>query len=564
MACLLMLALLLIPFVSLSPYKTLIQESFSSKYEGTLDFADAHLSILNGFAVQFKNINILYSKPPFESMPMLQADEAALHIDLGKVLDKNIHARFVVNQPKLIIWKDSQKSSLNGFFKTKTTKENSVSPKKLEGNAGSQDLPKTKKQNWYTDIIFDELQIKNGAFEYKDLKNRNQIFLAEDLFLHIDRKNQEEVDIVLKALLKNKYIDGIVELSAKFMTKNRNLEEFLIKNGKVDFAKSRIEVGNIFKKDNGKVFNILFDGSVQNDYLSFDNITANGQNSEWTASAKIAFDKTQQSKIDLNVFDGTVSVLYAFKKDDPSLLTTQFGAKNVSLTKVLDFLNRKDMQLSGKIELDSSFDVFLAGQHISEGNGSFKVISPNVSEHGLTKIFQKNLDKKLASLPFVDANSLAALLKGGEGHYSDILGKFKILDDKIYLESRQTQPMGVIWVSAVVDKSENLSGQGKYVFSKKVKQKVVDTIKKSKWILDDKGDLDIQFALAGSLKNPEIDINFDAIKKRFEKNAGKKIEDEIKDSIKNLSGDDGKNNFEQLRKKLKDKLEKNNIRIPGL
>lgn len=181
-----------------------------------------------------------------------------------------------------------------------------------------------------------------------------------------------------------------------------------------------------------------------------------------------------------------------------------FNAKGSTRPLLSKTLNAKGTFIFSDGTLNTKSLVGLAGQQFNKfvANTSF----------GSLKIDSDSLKK----LSLSENNDSRKNLKNQKGD-------FEIKDGKLLLRNTIASDDGTLKLNADVGLDESLKGTAIYIASKKIKEQLVAQSKYVNYLLNEKGEFELNLTLGGSVTNPEVGINTSILQARFVKNGSKEL-----------------------------------------
>ena len=216
-----------------------------------------------------------------------------------------------------------------------------------------------------------------------------------------------------------------------------------------------------------------------------------------------------------------------------------FNAKGTTRPSLSKTLNAKGSFLFSDGMLNTKSLVSLAGQQ-------FNKFVTNTSL-GVMKIDSESLKK----LSLSDDDSSKKSLKNQKGN-------FEVKDGKLLLRNNITSDDGTLKLHADVGLDESLKGNAVYIASHKIKERLMEQSKYAKYLLNEKGEFELDLVLAGTVTSPDVTINTSVLQARLVKNASKELTNKIKEEIKNNP------DAQKLQEDAKKLLEKNGIDLKQL
>lgn len=429
-----------------------------------------------------------------------------------------------------------------------------------------------------------------------DLKTRviGSLALPETLMLNVDLKSKlsdSDINLVFAAN-STKPLIGSLRIQSQSLYLSKILKPFLSKNTgeskkqvvKKEEAKSTKEANkNKANEDvakNEDEFSLsdrekkLLTGSDFNTEINigkmvYDDLVLNN----FSLVAKIKNYNATLSKLNMNVFsgnlssnasadlgsspisyNGTVSLnhvkvehIFKFIKQDSDKspieghadVKMNMNAKGLTRASLSKTLNAKGSYLFSDGMLNTKSLVSLAGKQ-------FNQFISNTSL-GVLKIDSNSLKK----LSLSDDNSSKRNLKNQKG-------AFEVKDGKLLLRDHFSSDDGTLKLHADVGLDESIQGNAIYIASSKIRDRLIAQSKYAKYLLNDKGEFELNLNLAGTVSKPDVTIDTAVLQARLVKNASKELTNKIKEEIKNNP------DAQKLQDDAKKLLEKNGIDLKQL
>lgn len=296
---------------------------------------------------------------------------------------------------------------------------------------------------------------------------------------------------------------------------------------------------------------------------------------------------------------GTIVKSEASKPFDMRLALSRINPGDVSKA----FGHGTELPFKGTIDVQSNFKgkaenltLFLDSL---EGQGTYVVSEGGVSNRSVALAVQKDLEKKVGQLPVAKGlGKLDSLLQNERvqdlakknnveidklrkdigdirelkiadeqsvsGKLTGVHGKFVVKNRNVQFQTNNVHDSGKLFLDSSVAFDSRMQGKGRYEFSDSFKEKMLSQSRQVRHLFDTDGSLVVEFSLAGTINDPQVDIAFQKLVDRYERNAGKSVEEDAKKIIDDLMKGDSRKKIDSLKEKLKKQLEKNKIKIPGL
>jgi hypothetical protein len=260
-----------------------------------------------------------------------------------------------------------------------------------------------------------------------------------------------------------------------------------------------------------------------------------------TAKIGSSPDRVDIESFSARTLGGTVEGSGAFlPKDEPPRFEITTSVRSVNLTEYFSYKVKSIPQfIEGTIDVDLS--VVGAGKDWEEmkptlsGGGGAVVVRGSL----LNVNFANEILNAVSQLPLVDQNAVARVRKnnpklfsGNKTAFKDLKGKIQIEDGRIHskglvLQSNDYSIYGQGWVS--LDRELNLKTN--IVLSPSATQGLTREVSVIKYLVNDKGQLEIPLSWTGALTHPKLSPDIDALTRKIQDSAIDAGVDKLKDQV---------------------------------
>ena len=340
-------------------------------------------------------------------------------------------------------------------------------------------------------------------------------------FLKIESKNLDFKEI--EGLLRNK--DTKQEIAQKKDITEKNEKEYIsfykkrkvfLENSHFDF---NIKVKKIFDQE-FSLENIDIQGNLFNENLVFNSIKMN------------AFFGNVLSKLNINLNNSPI-------KSYGSMVLNKIRFENV-----LEFLKPElgVPPLEGLADIKMDFDVKgLTKKEILNtlhARGSYFFTEGVLNTHSLIRLAGEEFQKfiKNSSLGMIKKDPSSFFMKNtkNEKFLLNRKGIFEIQNGKILFKKNFITENGLLKLNANIGLDASLNGAALYIANKKLEQKLLSEFKHIHYLLNEKGDLELNLTLGGTLTSPEVMINKKLLQEKILKKAKKDFSRKIKEKAQKI------------------------------
>ncbi|APJ03059.1 AsmA family protein [Silvanigrella aquatica] len=305
-------------------------------------------------------------------------------------------------------------------------------------------------------------------------------------------------------------------------------------------------------------------GKLVYDDLSLQNIALNTKLRNYYATLNkfnmsiFSGNLSSSASIDLSpypiVYSGSVTLnkakvqeVFKFIKPDATKspidgnaeIKMNFNAKGITRPSISRFLNAKGSFYFTDGMLNTKSLISLTGQQFNQFVNNTSLGALKLDGNSLKQMSLSENDSTRRSL-------------------NNQKGDFEIKDGKLLLRNSITTDDGTLKLHADVGLDESLKGNAIYIASNNIKNHLLSQSKYAKYLLNQKGEFELELTIAGNVNNPEVTINTAVLQARLVKNATKELTNKVKEEIKKNP------EMQKLQDDAKKLLEKNGFDIKQL
>ncbi len=264
-------------------------------------------------------------------------------------------------------------------------------------------------------------------------------------------------------------------------------------------------------------------------------------------AAKIKNYNVSLSKLNLNVFSGNLSSNAAVDlSSSPIPFNGNISLNRIKVEDIFKFLkpNSEKSPIEGNADIKMNFNAIgITRASLSKSlnsKGSFFFNDGMLNAKSLVTLAGQQFNQFISNTSIgvmkIDSDSLKKLSLSDDMISKKSLknqkGEFEIKDGKLLLRNNISSDDGTLKLHADVGLDESLKGNAVYIASRKIKEQLVAQSKYAKYLLNEKGEFELDLTLAGTVSSPDVTINTSVLQARLVKNASKELTKKIKEEIK--------------------------------
>jgi AsmA protein len=409
-----------------------------------------------------------------------------------------------------------------------------------------------------------------------DLKSKlsnsdiNLVFAANSIKPLIGSLRIQSQNLYLSQIIKP-FMTQDTEESKKEVTKNEETQS----TSKTDKNKSNEEI----LKNNGefslsdKEKKLLADSDFSADLnvgkMVYDDLVLNN----FSLAAKIKNYNASLSKLSMNIFSGNLtSNAAADLGSSPIPFNGNVSLSRVKVEDIFKFVKpeSKKSPIEGHADIKMNFNAKgITRPSLSKtlnAKGSFLFSDGMLNTKSLVSLAGQQFNQFVSNTTLgtmkIDSDVLKKLSLSDDDSSKKSLknqrGDFEVKDGKLLLRNNIASDDGTLKLHADVGLDESLKGNAVYIASHKIKERLVAQSKYAKYLLNEKGEFELDLTLAGTVSNPDVTINTSVLQTRLVKNASKELTNKIKEEIKKSP------EAQKIQEDAKKLLEKNGIDLKQL